>query len=185
MRLSKFLIQKAQLEAGDSKLLLYSDQVMGNGVTEGLMDIVYVKPDAFERGLTVQIASEVERINRSLRESGKKYLLIGFGRWGSSERWLGIPVTWGQISSAAAIVESTLPEIDVDPSQGSHFFHNIEAFQVSYFCISHNQKPPLDWEWLSEQHLVEETETVRHVETQQPITVKVDGSTGRGAVWHD
>jgi hypothetical protein len=169
------------LESGN--LLLGSERVMGNGVVDSLRDVVYVKPDSFESRLTPRIAAELEKINRGMLEAGKPYLLIGFGRWGSSDPWLGIPVTWGQISSSKVIVETTLEEMNVEPSQGAHFFHNISSFRVSYFTVHHESRPGIDWEWLSAQRVVEETDLVRRVELDEPLLVKVDGRTGRGAIW--
>jgi hypothetical protein len=92
-------------------------------------------------------------------------------------------VTWGQISSSKVIVETTLEEMNVEPSQGAHFFHNISSFRVSYFTVHHESRPGIDWEWLSAQRVVEETDLVRRVELDEPLLVKVDGRTGRGAIW--
>jgi hypothetical protein len=167
-----------------SGLLLVSDRVMGNGVVDSLRDVVYIKPDAFEARRTPRIAEELDKINRELLEAHKPYLLIGFGRWGSSDPWLGIPVNWGQISGAKVIVEATLEGMNVEPSQGAHFFHNISSFRVSYFTVHHNSVPGIDWHWLSEQRIIGETECVRHIELDRPLLVKVDGRTGQGAIWH-
>jgi hypothetical protein len=114
----------------------------------------------------------------------RPYLLIGFGRWGSVDPWLGIPVKWGQICGAKAIVEATLPDMNVEPSQGSHFFHNISSFQVSYFSVHHERKPNIDWNWLKIQKTVAETEHIRQVRSEAPLRIKVDGRTGRGAIWY-
>jgi hypothetical protein len=166
-------------------LVAYSDRVMGNGRDRSLTHIVYVKPDVFERHLTPRIAAELESLNRTLRALNTPYVLIGFGRWGSSDPWLGIPVTWGQISGAAVIVESTLPDFDVEPSQGAHFFHNIAAFQVGYFSVHHETDPEIAWDWLGRQRVVTETETLRHVEVDRPLSVVMDGRSGRGAILYD
>lgn len=189
LQVRPMMVSRKSIDLSASKheegLLVYSNHVMGNGSVTDLRDIVYVKPEVFEAGITSQIARELESVNRSLQDEGKRYVLIGFGRWGSSEPWLGIPVNWGQISEAAVIVEATLPEMNVDPSQGSHFFHNIQSFEVPYFCVQHNDDPPIDWEWLSQQPLVGETGMIRHVESATPLRVKADGRTGHGAIWHD
>jgi hypothetical protein len=168
-------------------LLLASDRVMGNGVVDSLRDVVYVKPDVFESRLTRQIAEELDAVNRSLQQeqARKPYLLIGFGRWGSSDPWLGIPVNWGQISGAKVIVESTLEGMNVEPSQGAHFFHNISSFRVSYFTVHHESVPGIDWDWLSRQRVAGDTGLVRHIELDDPLLVKVDGRVGRGAIWYD
>jgi hypothetical protein len=171
-------------ELGRPDLLLASDHVMGNGTVDSIRDVVYVKPDSFEARHTRTIAAELERLNRPLLAAGRPYLLIGFGRWGSSDPWLGIPVDWGQICGAKVIVEATLPSMAVEPSQGSHFFHNITSFQVSYFAVSHFRRPGIDWEWLARRPVESETDFVRHVRLDDPLLVKVDGRTGRGAVWH-
>lgn len=164
-------------------LLLASNKVMGNGVVDYLKDVVYVKPDVFESRLTPRIAGELESLNRRLMEKRKPYLLIGFGRWGSSDPWLGIPVNWGQIGGSKVIVESTMEGMNVEPSQGAHFFHNISSFRVSYFTVHHDSEPGIDWDWLLGQRVAGETELVRHVELEVPLVVKVDGRTGRGAIW--
>jgi len=169
---------------GTDHLLLSSERVMGNGVIDFLRDIVFVKPDTFESRLTARIADELDAINRELRRVDKQYLLIGFGRWGSSDPWLGIPVNWGQISGAKVIVESTLEDMNVEPSQGAHFFHNISSFRVSYFTVHHESVPGINWTWLAKRKTAGETELVRHVELDAPLLVKVDGRVGRGAIWY-
>ena len=115
-------------------------------------------------------------------EKGVPYLLIGFGRWGSTDPWLGIPVYWGQINGAKVMVEATLPNMHVDLSQGSHFFHNLSSFQVSYFSVPHAGKYQIDWKWLNQQPMISETESIRHVELDDPLIIKVDGRSGLGIV---
>jgi hypothetical protein len=194
LQLRPMLVSEEEVEVGDDELarpdlLLASDRVMGNGALETILDVVYVKPEPFESRFTPQIATELEQLNRPLLEQTRPYLLIGFGRWGSSDPWLGIPVKWGQIAGARVIVESTLPGMDVEPSQGAHFFHNIISFQVCYLCVRHEKKAGMvsrsvDWEWLDRRPSVTETDHVRHVRLEKPLTIKVDGRSGRGAVWH-
>jgi hypothetical protein len=164
-------------------LVLASDRVMGNGVVDTIEDVVYVRPGAFEPRHTRTVAGELERMNHPLLDASRSYLLIGFGRWGSSDPWLGIPVRWGQISGARVIVEATRPDMNVEASQGSHFFHNISSFEVSYFTVSHSHAPGIDWDWLEGNEVVRETDFVRHVRLSERLLVKVDGRTGRGAVW--
>ena len=171
-------------EITSSNLLLASNRVMGNGTDDTIRDVVFVKPERFEARHTRAIADELERLNLSFLDDARRYLLIGFGRWGSADPWLGIPVAWGDICGAKAIVEATLPDMNVEPSQGSHFFHNITSFRVSYFSVRHEQRPPIDWNWLRSQAMIEETEHVCHVRSAAPLRIKVDGRTGRGAVWH-
>jgi hypothetical protein len=157
---------------------------LGNGTENEIRDIVYVKPERFEARATRTIAAELERLNLSLLDDERPYLLIGFGRWGSADPWLGIPVNWEDICGARTIVEATLPDMNVEPSQGSHFFHNITSFQVSYFSVHHERRPNIDWDWLQAQLMVAETDHVRHVRCAAPVRIKVDGRSGRGAIWH-
>jgi hypothetical protein len=165
-------------------LLAGSTRVMGNGAVDDINDVVYVKPDTFEARDTIAIATEIERINLALVDEGRHSLLMGFGRWGSSDPWLGIPVTWDQISSAKVIIEATLPAMNVELSQGSHFFHNMTSFQVSYLSVHHDSRPGIDWDWLNRQETVEETPHVRHVRLMKPLRIKVDGRNGRAGIWY-
>ena len=165
-------------------VLTASENVMGNGIIDDLIDIVYVKPDVFDAKNTPVIAQELERINQNMLKQNRKYLLIGFGRWGSSDHWLGIPVNWGQISRARVMVEATLPNMYVDLSQGSHFFHNITSFQVGYFSVRHSGPYGIDWNWLDRQNVIEEMPYTRHVRVKSPLTVKLDGKNGRGVIRH-
>jgi hypothetical protein len=175
-------IEAAELAAPDT--LLASDRVMGNGVVDTIADVVYVKPGVFEARHTKRIAGEIEQMNSRLLGENRPYLLIGFGRWGSSDPWLGIPVQWGQICGARAIVEATRPDMMIEASQGSHFFHNITSFEVSYFSVWHESVPGIDWDWLDGRPAVAETEFVRLVRAPAPLLVKVDGRSGRGGIWH-
>jgi hypothetical protein len=166
----------------ERKVLIYSERAMGNGVLETVRDILYVRPEAFRADRTRQIAMEVERINSSLLEAGTPYLLIGFGRWGSADPWLGIPVGWSQISGARVIVETTLAEMNPDLSQGSHFFHNMTSLGVLYLSVPAPHKCPIDWAWLQAQTAVRETEHLRHVRSEHPLSVRVDGRSGKGLI---
>lgn len=161
--------------------LLASDRAMGNGVVEGLSDIVYVKPSAFELEHSRATAAEVDAVNQKLLEEGRSCLLIGFGRWGSSDPWLGIPVQWSQICMAKVVVEAAVEGVRVDPSQGSHFFHNLSSFHVSYFTVRQGEDA-IDWAWLDAQPAVTETAYVRHV-CVPAIRVAVDGRTARGVIY--
>jgi hypothetical protein len=188
MLVSEEEIELSEQEMAAPGLLLASDRVMGNGEIRGIRDVVYVKPDTFEAKHTPAVAAELENLNRRLFKEGRHYMLIGFGRWGSSDPWLGIPVNWGQIAGAKVIVESTLAGMDVEPSQGAHFFQNIISFRVCYLCVRHTGdaggwRRSVDWEWLGGQAAVAETEHVRHVRLESELRIKVDGRSGRGAVW--
>ena len=156
---------------------------MGNGIEDELVDFVYVKPETFDAKSTRAIAREIDQLNRALVAEKSPYILIGFGRWGSSDPWLGIPVQWGQIAGARVIVEATLPQMNVEASQGAHFFHNLSSFRVSYLTVNHQDSPGIDWDWLNAQETVVETDHVRHVRASRPVLVKVDGRSGRGGIW--
>ncbi len=171
-------------ELTSSHALVASETVLGNGENNQIADVVYVKPSTFEAKYTQQIATEVERQNRELRSQNRPYVLIGFGRWGSSDPWLGIPATWPQISGARVIVEATLPEMNVDASQGSHFFHNMISFQVQYFTVRHSGEYAIAWDWLDRQPASSETQFLRHVRLTAPLEIRVDGRHGRGVILH-
>jgi hypothetical protein len=158
-----------------------SDSALGNG-RHDVRDVVFVEPGSFDPRDTTAIAGEIEQLNRALVESGRPYLLIGFGRWGSSDPSAGIPVSFGQISGARVIVEATLPNVNFMLSQGSHFFHNVTSFKILYFSVSHAGPYPVDWDWLGRQTAVSETRYVRHVRTAVPLETMVDGRTGRGII---
>ncbi len=172
-------------ELRDARLLVASHRAMGNGENTGLRDVVFVMPDRFDAALTSTIASELAAVNMDLIDEGIQYMLIGFGRWGSVDPWLGIPVVWGDISGARVIVEATLPNMNVEISQGSHFFHNISSFGVHYLSVRHDGPTRIDWDWLARQPSVRETEHVRHVRVDEPLLVRVDGRSGRAGVWHN
>lgn len=163
-------------------VLLGSRRVMGNGTLETVRDVIYTKPDAFDPAQTPRMAAEVDRWNRELVDEGRPYMLIGFGRWGSSDPWLGIPVTWGQVAGAKVIVEATRPVQRIEPSQGSHFFHNVSSLGVVYFSTGATEPTDLDWSWLDAQPAVAETGFLRHVRLAEPLLVRVDGRSGRGLV---
>jgi hypothetical protein len=168
-------------ELSRPEVIVGSERTIGNGVVE-LEDIVFVRPENFAVTATQEIAEELEQVNRELTDQERPYLLIGFGRWGSSHPSLGIPVDWSQISGAKAIVESTLPEMNVELSQGSHFFHNLSSFQTSYFMVQHAARWGINWPWLNQQTIIRETNLVRHVRVVGGITIKVDGCSMRGLV---
>jgi len=162
--------------------IVASDMVLGNGTEDDIEDIVFVRPERFSPLDTPVIAEQLSAVNRTLQEEHRPYLLIGFGRWGSSHPSLGIPVDWSQISGARAIVEATLPEMNVELSQGSHFFHNLSSFRASYFMVRHGHQFGINWEWLSRQPVIHETELIRHVRPTVDLCMRVDGRTARGII---
>jgi len=177
-------IEVPREELTGDNVVLASETVLGNGVRDDLEDVVFIRPDAFEPAKTHAIANELEGINRRLTEEGRRYLLIGFGRWGTSDPWLGVPVAWGQISGARVIVEATLPDVQPDLSQGSHFFHNLLSFHVLYISVEHHGPYRIDWEWLGRQPVVQATDHVTHVRLPDPLEIRVDGGNGRGVILH-
>ena len=182
MVVSEDVVEVSASDLSDSRAILASDMVMGNGVSEDIQDIVFVRPEGFSPMQTPVIAHQLEAINRQLSDERRPFLLIGLGRWGSSHPSLGIPVVWSQISGARAIVEATLPEMNVELSQGSHFFHNLSSFRTCYFMVRHDGPHTIDWDWLNRQPVVQETELVRHVRPAGTLTVRVDGRSRRGVV---
>ncbi len=185
MVVSNALVDVSMAELEGSNVLVASESVLGNGCLDSVTDIVSIVPEHFNVHHTQTIAKELEEMNRSLIRSGTHYLLIGFGRWGSSDPQGGIPVNFGQISGAKAIVEATLPDMNFMLSQGSHFFHNITSFKIFYFSVPHDGRYKIDWSWLNEQHVVSETRHIRHVRLPSPLIIKVDGRIGRGVIQHD
>jgi hypothetical protein len=164
------------------RALVCSRQALGNTVSHGIRDVVYVKPDGFDPSKTPVIAKEIGKINARLRRSGRRYLLIGPGRWGSADRWLGIPLRWEDISGVGAIVEADHPRLRAEPSQGSHFFHNITTMGIPYLMVTAGQGGRVDWEWLKRQESTEETANVAIVRLAHPLVLKVDGRKGCAVV---
>lgn len=177
--------EEVEVEKDDLKgenVLCSAIGVLGNGTNKNITDVVYVKSNKFDAALTHKIASELELVNDKLRKDDKPYLLIGYGRWGTSDAWAGIPVDWGQISGAKAIVEAPLAGMNSELSQGSHFFHNVTGFGVLYFSVPYSGEFPIDWDWLNGIEAESETDLIRHVRLSEPLSIKVDGRTGRGVV---
>jgi hypothetical protein len=174
-------VEVAPEELASPRSIVASSTALGNGGQQ-VHDVVYVEPETFEARLTPAIAGEIEGLNRSLVDEARPYLLVGFGRWGSADPWLGIPVRWDQISGARGIVEAALPQMNPEPSQGSHFFHNLTSFSVLYFTVPLDAGRGVDWGWLARQQLVARTEHVRHVRTATPLALRVDGRSRRGVV---
>jgi hypothetical protein len=141
-----------------------------------------MKPGTFDATLTQKIASEIDQVNTQLSKEKRPYLLIGYGRWGTSDAWAGIPVDWGQISGAKVIVEAPLSGMNSELSQGSHFFHNVTSFSVLYFSVPYSGEFPIQWEWLNQQEVCSETDSIKHVRIQKPLAIKVDGRSGNGVI---
>ncbi len=165
-----------------AKAFCLSTHALGNAEKNDVFDIVFVRPDAFEVDKTVQIAAEIGRINASLVADGRKYLLAGPGRWGTADRWLGIPVAWSDISGVSAIVETASAQLRVEPSQGSHFFHNITTLGINYIMMSGKEGERFDWQWLEGCEVVARDEHVAHVRLASPLVIKVDGRSSHCAI---
>ena len=168
----------------DEQCLLRSQNSLGHGISEDVVDVVYVKTDDdFTAANNLYIADEIEKINRKFLDTDKNYILIGPGRWGSSDYWLGIPVKWPHISAARVIVETGLKNYHVDPSQGTHFFQNLTSFGVGYFTINtYTGDGVFQKEVLDAMPAVEETEYVRHVRFEHPMKIMMDGKKQHGVV---
>ena len=167
-----------------SRLVCQSSKVLGNGRLQNLRDLVVVDFHRFERARSQEVAREVAHLNAKLGESGTPYILIGVGRWGSNDPWLGIPVAWDQVSGARVIVEAGFRDLRVTPSQGSHFFQNLTAFQVGYFTVNPDAGDGfVDWQWLGAQAAVEERDCVRHLHFDTPLLVVMNGKVGGGMIF--
>ena len=162
-----------------ARAFCFSNHALGNAQKDDIADICYVKPDVFDPGRTPQIAREIGKINSQLVAKGRKYLLIGPGRWGSADRWLGIPVSWAEISGVDAMVETASTKLKAEPSQGSHFFHNITTLGINYITVSEDGEDFLDWDWLTSLPAATETFYVAHLKLDKPFTLKVDGRKSR------
>ena len=169
----------------DSDLLVCkSDRVLGNGLIDDIFDVVTVDFDQFQRAKTREAAAEVKYFNNKLTGEDRPYLLIGVGRWGSLDPWLGIPVKWDQISGAKAIIETGFRDLDVTPSQGSHFFQNITSFMIGYFTVSNfREESFVDWKWLVDQPVAEKLEHVRHLRFDDPLIIKMNGHNSKGIIY--
>lgn len=163
--------------------IILANSALGNGIIDHIVDFVYVKPESFDAANNQEIANEVEKLNQQFVEKNKHYILVGPGRWGSSDPWLGIPVKWSQISAARVIVESGLKDYQIDPSQGTHFFQNLTSFRVGYFTINPFRNDGFyDLEFLEKQEAVFENEFLRHIRFKKPVIVKIDGRKNKGVI---
>jgi hypothetical protein len=160
----------------------YSEEALGHGLSEKMVDIVYVKPDVFDPAHTREIAAEIGQLNGKLVKGKRSYLLAGPGRWGSNDHWLGIPVEWQDISGVGAMVELRTEKLKADPSQGTHFFQNITSMGIHYITVTEG-KDRFDWQWLGEVPVVEETKYLRHIRLPVPFILKVNGRDARCVIY--
>jgi CheY-like chemotaxis protein len=163
--------------------IIYSESALGNGMFKGIRDIVYVKPESFNPAKNKDIAFYIERINSEFVKQGTGYVLIGPGRWGSTDPWLGIPVRWPQISAARIIIESGLKTYRIDPSQGTHFFQNLTSFRIGYFTINpYISEGYYDVEFLNDMPVSYEDDYLRHIKFEKPLDIMVDGKSHKGVI---
>lgn len=170
-------------DVDETKSLVYAESALGLGLIEEVSDIIYVRPENFDSINTQKIAEELDILNTKMKNRSENYVLIGPGRWGSSDPWLGIPVKWSQISEARVIVESGLENFRVGPSQGTHFFQNLTSFGVGYMTISPFLGDGIyDVSKLNGMEAVEETEFIRHVKFERPLYIFIDGRHSKGII---
>jgi len=168
----------------NQEILCKSDQALSNGRIDDIRDIVFVRSDNFDRANMVHMADHIGRFNQMFGDEKKPYMLVGPGRWGTADRWLGIPTKWDQISAARVIVEAAYGDFVVEPSFGTHFFQNLITFQIGYLTINtSNEYNFFDWDWLNTIEPVAETEYVRHVRLEQPLNILIDGRCGKAVVF--
>lgn len=180
----EFSINKSDIKR--DQLMLYADNGMGNGRIEEIADVVWIDPDVFDKSCTEEMALEVQALNVKLRESGRRYILLGPGRWGTRDRWLGIPITWPQASYAKVIVEYSLEGFRVDASMGSHFFHNVTTMNIGYFSVRQDSGEGfIDWNWLRSQPVAEKLKYFTHTRLDCGLGVLMDGRKGIFAVYKD
>ncbi|MBD3168789.1 MAG: hypothetical protein GF307_04860 [candidate division Zixibacteria bacterium] len=178
-------VEVTENELNGNNLVLSSDKVLGNEVIDDIRDIVYVKRDSFKASETYSMVPQLEEINNNIVTKNRRFVLIGFGRWGTTDPVAGIPVNFGQVSGAKVMVEATLPDMNFQLSQGSHFFHNVTSFKVCYFSVYHWGQYNINWSWLDNQKAVKESKHIRHISLEKPLLIKVDGKTGRGVIKYE
>ena len=167
----------------EDELICSSKQVLGNGIIDDVRDVVFVDYHLFDRAKSFNVAAEVAAFNSQLMTANRPYLLIGVGRWGSLDPWLGIPVTWEQIAGAKAIVETSFKEMAVEPSQGSHFFQNITSFMVGYFTVNTIHKNGfINWDWLLSRKPYAKKEFTKHLRFKKPLLLKMNGHKNKGII---
>jgi hypothetical protein len=163
-------------EIKSEELILFTDKGRGNGIINDITDVIYIDREHFDSSRTLEMAEEIERLNREMINSNRKYILIGPGRWGTRDRWIGIPVTWPQISNAKIIVETDFEDFSIEASSGSHFFHNVTSMNVGYFTVHQGQDENfISWEVLDMQKIVDRTHFFKHIKFDKALTVKMDG----------
>lgn len=171
----------------ENKILCYSRHTIGNGVFQRIYDIIFVDPHLFDLKDTIQIAAEIGELNKQLYEEKRKCILVGFGRLGTSDRWLGIPLVWSQMSQAMVVVEADRAELQAEPSLGSHFHHNLTSLSMGYLHIKYggNSREHINWDWLLTQPPHRQTPHVRLIRSDKPFVVKIDGKSSTGIIFKE
>ncbi len=177
-------VQEFDFNSADKeKILCYSNKVLGNGIITDIYDVIVVDKDEFDRSKSSEVAQEVAYFNKKLLQENRSYLLIGVGRWGSLDPWLGIPVIWSQIAGAKAIIETNFKDMAVEPSQGSHFFQNLTSFMIGYFTINDLKGDGyLDWNWILNKQPVESKQFTKHFRFEKSLTIKMNGHQSKGII---
>ncbi len=167
----------------ENELILLTRKSMGNGVIDDITDIIFLEPEKFDNKLTIEMADEIAGLNEKIVKEKRKYILIGPGRWGTRDRFLGIPVAWPQISGAKVIVEVSLPDFHADASLGSHFFHNVTSMNVGYFSVTHDSdQDKISWENIRNQQVVGKGEFFSHIRFEKPLIIRMDGKKGMAVI---
>ncbi len=180
---SKSRWEKIRIEPELKKrAVCYSNQTHGNGIVRNISDVVYVRPDAFDTAKTTEIAREIGEFNRKLVEARRPYLLVGFGRWGSTDPSMGIGVRWSQISGVKVLVEAGLEAFNVDPAQGTHFFQNVTSLNIGCLSVPYDSESFFHWDWLEERPPVEQTRYLKHVRLESPLDIRIDGREGEAVI---
>jgi hypothetical protein len=171
------ITQNIEIEKLDqTEMVLFTKSSLGNGEIKEIRDVIFVDPSRFNKLKTIEMAAEIDRLNNLMVKANKKYVLIGPGRWGSRDQFVGIPVNWSQISNAKVIVEASLDNYPLDSSLGSHFFHNVTSMNIGYFSVQHSSPTDfVSWEMLNSQKVLHETNFFKHVQFNKPLTILMDG----------
>ncbi|HBL76715.1 MAG TPA: hypothetical protein DD458_15930 [Prolixibacteraceae bacterium] len=169
-----------------SKMVLFTKSSMGNGIVNGINDVIFADPKRFNKMKTLEMAEEIEALNKIMSKSERQYILIGPGRWGSRDRFVGVPVNWSQISNAKVIVEVSLENFPLDSSLGSHFFHNVTSMNIGYLSVQHTSSTDfLRWDSLNEQKVIHETKFFKHVRFKKDLTIIMDGKQRTAAIMNE
>jgi hypothetical protein len=164
-------------------VFIKSNRALGNGLVKAIKNIIFVKPETFDSTKTIEITYEIDKINKDLTAIKQPYILIGPGRWGTEDRFLGIPVKWNQISGVRVMVETGLENFNIEPSQGNHFFHNITSRGIGYINVPFNSKMNyIDWKWINEKKSIKNLKYVKLIRLKSPLIIKFDGRSGSALI---